>query len=332
VSITGLGPHGESAAPADKVVLTAEENTAARMAEFRVAVVLHTTTSDWSRLQAAAIGATLGTHSAAIVEIVDCAYDKAIQKRELLRLASTKVNAVISIPIGVSGVTDAHREISKSGKKLVLLDNVPTGLLPGVDYSAVVSADNFNLGEIAASLLSANIPDEGVTGILTYVADFFAANEREIAFRKWMGNNRPDLTLVRGRFAAVEESGAAFDRLLADNQDLDGLFVTWDVPALGALAAMRAASRNLPVTTVDLGDAIAAELAQGGLVKGIAAQRPYDQGVAAAIAALMSLIGRQPPPWIATPGLAVTRDNLVEAYRTVWRGPAPASLAGTRAK
>ena len=32
-------------------------------------------------------------------------------------------------------------------------------------------------------------------------------NEREIAFRKWMGVERPDVTLVRGRFGKVEDAG-----------------------------------------------------------------------------------------------------------------------------
>jgi ribose transport system substrate-binding protein len=328
--MTGLGPHGERAAPADKLFLTAEEAAAAQVSRFTVAVVMHTATSDWARLAAAGIGETLGAYSAGVVEIVDCAFDKPMQNRELSRLASSRIDAVISIPIGVSGVTDAYRKISKSGKKLILIDNVPTGLLPGADYSALVSADNFNLGEIAAGLISPHIADEGVAGILTYGADFFAANEREIAFRKWMGVNRSDITLVRGRFAAVDEAGSAFDRLFAENADLDGLFVTWDVPALRALDAIRAASRILPLTTVDLGNAIATELAQSDLVKGIAAQRPFDLGVAAAIATLMSLTGRQPPPWIVTPGLAVTRDNLVEAYLTVWRAPAPALLFQAR--
>ena len=327
--ITGLGPHGERAAPADKLFLTAEEAVAAQVGRFAVAVVMHTATSDWARLAAAGIGETLGAYSAGVVEIVDCAFDKPMQNRELSRLASSRIDAVISIPIGVSGVTDAYRKISKSGKKLILIDNVPTGLLPGADYSALVSADNFNLGEIAAALISPHIADEGVAGILTYGADFFAANEREIAFRKWMGVNRSDITLVRGRFATVEEAGSAFDRLFAENADLDGLFVTWDVPALRALDAIRAASRILPLTTVDLGNAIATELAQGDLVKGIAAQRPFDLGVAAATATLMSLIGRQPPPWIVTPGLAVNRDNLVEAYLTVWRAPTPTLLSGS---
>ena len=198
--------------------------------------------------------------------------------------------------------------------------------MPGADYASVVSTDNFSLGDIAAGLLAPHIPDEGVAGILTYGADFFAANEREIAFRKCFGTNRPDVTLVRGRFAAVEEAGAAFERLLDENGDLDGLFVAWDVPALLVLDAMRARGRKLAVTTVDLGNAIAAELAGGGLVKGIAAQRPYDQGKAAALAALLNLVGRQPPPWIATPGLAVTRDNVIQAYQLVWHAPAPPEL------
>ena len=31
-------------------------------------------------------------------------------------------------------------------------------------------------------------------GLLSYAADFFATNEREIAFTKWLQVNRPDIT------------------------------------------------------------------------------------------------------------------------------------------
>ena len=314
------------------VALAGDEAAAARAGRFAVAVVLHSTASDWSRQELAGIAATLGAYSATVAEVIDCGYSKPTQNRELLRLAAERVDAVISIPIGVSGVSESHRAIAKSGKTLILLDNAPTGLLPGADYASLVSTDNFSLGEIAAGLLSPHIPDEGVAGILTYGADFFAANEREIAFRKFFGASRPDVTLVRGRFAAVEEAGGAFGRLLDENDDLDGLFVAWDVPALLVLGAMRARGRKLAVTTVDLGNAIAVELAGGELVKGIAAQRPYDQGAAAALAALLNLVGRQPPPWIATPGLAVTRNDVAEAYRLVWHAPAPPGLLEARAR
>lgn len=328
--ITGLGPHGEYAMPADQIALSEAEAVAARAGRFAIAVVLHTTSSDWSRQELAGIVAALGSYSAAVVEVIDCGFDMDAQRRGLRRLGGERLDAVISIPIGNAAVADAHRAISLANKTLVLLDNAPMGLLPGIHYASVVSADNFGLGVIAAELLSPYLPEEGVAGILTYGVDFFATNEREIAFRKWMGLHRPDVTLVRGKFTTIEEAGPAFDRLLAENDDLDGLFVAWDVPAISAVAAVRARGRSLPITTVDLGNAVALELTEGGLVKGIAAQRPYDQGAAAGVATLRALMGRPPPPWIALPGLAVTQRNVVEAYQVVWHAPAPVSLLRAR--
>ena len=319
----GLGPHGERAFPADKLVLTDAEEEQARAGAFSAAIVLHTTTSDWSRQELAGIIATLGRHCATVSEIVDCEFDKNKQNQELLRLATASVDAVISLPIGSSGVLEAHRAVAKAGKKLVLLDNAPSGLRPGVDYLGVSSADNFGLGAMAAELISPHVPHEGVVGILNYEAEFFVTNEREIAFRKWMGAERPDVTLVRERFGMVEDASAAYLRLLAKNDDLDCAFIAWDVPALRVLSAIREGARSVPLITVDLGNDVVAELRRDGPLKGVAAQRPYDQGAAAAKAALLGLIGRSPPAWISATGLKVTRDNLREAYEAVWHAPAP---------
>jgi len=323
ISTIGLGPRGERAFPADKLVLNDAEAERARAGTFSVAIVLHTTTSDWSRQELAGIVATLGHHCATVAEIVDCGFDKDRQNKELLRLATAPVDAVISLPIGSSGVLEGHRAIARAGKKLVLLDNAPSGLRPGVDYLSVSSADNFGLGAISAELASPYVSHEGVAGILTYEAEFFVTNEREIAFRKWMGAERPDVTLVRGRFGRVEDADVSYTRLLAENDDLDCVFVAWDMPALRVLSAIGQGARSLPLVTVDLGNEIAAELRKEGPLKGIAAQRPYDQGAAAASAVLLGLIGRTPPAWISSKGLKVTRANLREAYEAVWHAPAP---------
>jgi ribose transport system substrate-binding protein len=330
MKVSGLGPHGERATPADRISLSDEDAAEAKSKHFTVTVVLHTATSDWSRQELAGIVTALGLHEAAVIEVVDCGFDSDRQNRELHRLAEATVDAVISIPIGNAVVARAHRAVARSGKKLILLDNAPTGLMPGVDYAGVVSCDNFGLGALAAELLSPHLPEEGVAGILTYGVDFFATKEREIAFRKWIGEHRPDVTLVRTKFQTIEEAGPAFDRLLADNDDLNGVFVAWDTPAVKAVTAIRNRGRFLPVTTVDLGSAVAHEIAADGLIKGVAAQRPYEQGLAAGYATLLSLIGRQMPPWIVLPGFAVTRANVVEAYQVVWQTPAPSTLVDAR--
>jgi len=75
----------------------------------------------------------------------------------------------------------------------------------------------------------------------------------------------------------------------------------------------------------DLSQAAAHRLVQGGVLKGVAAQRPYEQGRTAAVVALLALTGNPVPPWIALPGIAVTADNVAEAYEHV--GGAPASPA-----
>ncbi|HEY9345636.1 MAG TPA: substrate-binding domain-containing protein [Inquilinus sp.] len=328
--ITGLGPHGERAVPADQIVMSEAEAAAARAGRYSVAVVLHTTASDWSSQELAGMVSVLGSYSAAVVEVVDCGFDMTVQSRELQRLAQEPVDAVISIPIGNAAVADAHQAISRAGKTLVLLDNAPTGMLPGVDYASVVSTDNFGLGTIAAELLAPHLPEEAVAGIINYGVDFFATHEREIAFRKWMQLQRPDVTLVRERFKTIDEAGAAFDRLIAGNDDLEGLFVTWDEPAIRVIAAARARGLDLPIATVDLGITAATELCEGGLIKGIASQRPHEQGVAAGVATLLALVGRPLPPWIALPGLAVTERNVIEAYQVVWHAPAPPVLLNAR--
>jgi ribose transport system substrate-binding protein len=330
MSITGLGPHGERAVPADQVTVSEADAEAARQRRFSVAIVLHTTASDWAKEELAGIVMTLGRYGAAVVDVVDCSFDADTQVAALERLAHEAVDAVVSIPIGSNRVAEAHRAISAVGKKLLLLDNAPTGMLPGTDYVSVVSTDNFGLGQIGAELLAPHVPHGGTVGILAYGIDFFATHEREIAFRKWMGAHRPDLTLVRGKFADVAQAGVITADLLKSHPQLAGLFAVWDVPAIAACAAMRAAGRTMPITTVDLGNEVAAELANTELIKGIAAQQPFDQGIAVGVATILGLLGREPPPWIALPGLAVTADNVVEAYQVVWRAPAPAEVRARR--
>ncbi len=325
--IAGLGPHGERAASPEHLALSPAEAATACEQRFRVAVVLHTISSDWAKQELAGIAATLGRHGASVVEVVDCEFRIETQVRALERLARDAPDAVISIPIGGTAVAAAHRGVARAGIKLVLLDNGPTGLLPGADYVSVVSADNFGLGTIAARLLSPHVPPRGKVAILSYRADFFATDEREIAFRQWMAGERPDIQLTAVRFAEVGLAAALLDGFLDANRDTAGLFAVWDAPALEAVRALQARRQILPITTIDLGNAAAVALAGGNLIKGIGAQRAYDQGVAAAMATLVALVGRDPPSWLVLPGVAITAHNVGEAYQTIWHAPPPPELS-----
>lgn len=330
--ITGLGPRGENAA--SPLLLRVSEADAEVIAArcFRVAVVLHTAGSDWARQLLAGISSALGQHQAAIMELIDCGFSAQEQIKTFNRLADSNVDAVISIPIGNQDVAEAHKRIQKAGKTLILLDNAPTGLSPGTDYVSVVSADNFGLGEMAAQLLAPHLPPDRPVGMLAFGVDFFATHEREIAFAKWMAKNRSQVTVVQDKFQSLKDVRTVAESMLSKHPDLGGLFVVWDEPAMLAVEVLSRAGSGIAVTTVDLGNAAAINLATGGNIKGIAAQKPYDQGKAAAIVALSALLGREIPSWVALPGLAVAPENVIQSYQSVWHAPAPNALLNVQRK
>ena len=84
---------------------------------------------------------------------------------------------------------------------------------------SVISSDNFGLGQIAASLLSPHIPQEGSVCIVAYNVDFFATAQREIAFGKWMRRESPDITLTQLKFEMPANAGSAVGLYLDANPD-----------------------------------------------------------------------------------------------------------------
>jgi ribose transport system substrate-binding protein len=319
--VVGLGPHGERASPPGLLGLSDEALAQARLRGFRVAILLHTTESDWARRQVAGIGSVLAKAGAATVDVIDCRYDAKVQAAAVEKLMKTRPDAVIGIPVGSTAVADAFRRLAAAGIKLVLLDNAPSGMVPEVDYVSVVSADNFGLGQIAADLLSPHIPPNGTVCVAAYNVDFFATAQREIAFGKWMREHRPDVALAHVKFERPEQAGDAVAPYLDAHPELDGLFVVWDEPAVAALPLIERRNPRPVMTTVDLGSAIADALREGDIVRGVAAQRPFEQGEVAAIAAIMALMGRPVPAWIALPGVPVTAENAIEAFKHVGGAP-----------
>ena len=323
MAIVGLGPHGEQASPPERVTLLPQDIAEARRRGLCAALIMHTMESDWAKQLVQGVIGTFGDCGVKVIETVDCGFSPQTQIAEIKRLIRSAPDAIISLPVENATVADAHREIAESDIRLFLIDNAPTGLLPGKDYVSLISADNFGLGRIAAEMISNHIPQAGTVGLIGYDADFFATNEREIAFTRWIETNRPNLRIETRRFSKFPDVRELTADIASKSPKLVGLFVAWDTPCMEAIAELEKLGLKLPVTTVDLGAEVATNLATGGAVVGVAAQRPFQQGEAAARAAITELLGRKCPDWLALPGLAVNSENVVQSYQAIWRMPAP---------
>jgi ribose transport system substrate-binding protein len=217
----------------------------------------------------------------------------------------------------------AYKKVQEAGIKLVLMDNVPDGLKHPQDYSSMISADSQGNGQAAAEILANQIPKNGTVGIIDFGVDFFVTNQRTLGVTNWLTKNRPDIKVKASTFTDTSKVSQTAGDFLTANPDVKGLFAVWDAPAMDTLSAMRAQGINIPVTTIDLGLEAALEIASGGPLKGLGAQRPYDQGVAEAMALMNAMIGNETPAWVGVKSLAVIQSNLLESYREVWKTDAP---------
>jgi ribose transport system substrate-binding protein len=95
------------------------------------------------------------------------------------------------------------------------------------------------------------------------------------------------------------------------------------MPANAVANRLGSAGRTAAMATVDLGEDVAIALAAGRQFVSVAAQQPFQQGVAAAHTTILALLGRTVPAWIAMPGVGVIRGNVADSFQLIWRKPAP---------
>ncbi len=329
--VLGRGPHGEQPTPTGEIGLGRSEIERVRRLGASAAILMHYGGNDWSRAQVAGLSSELQTMGIAVRAVTDAGFDPRQQVADIERALALGCDVIFSIPTDPVVTAPAYRKASAAGVKLVFMDNLPDRARAGMEYVSLVSADHVGLGVVSADLMAEALGGAGEIGLIFHDADFYSTRQRHEAFRATIAKNYLRIAIV----AEVGVSGPAFgadaesaaSALLEDHPGLGGIWAVWDVFAEGVVAAARRAGRSdLVVTTTDLGLGVALDLARGGIVAGVAAQRPFDQGVAEAELAAYGLLGKQAPAYVALPALPVSRMSVLQAWESVYHAPPPTEL------
>jgi ribose transport system substrate-binding protein len=328
--ILSKGPHGEEPSPASSVSLTSEELDRVRGLKAKAAIVMHYS-SDWSQAQVAGLKSQFEKMGIKVVAVTDAGFNPERQVAEIQTVLAQEPQIIVSIPTDADITAAAYKKASQQGVKLVFMDNVPTGFEAGRDYVSVVSADNYGNGVASAHLMAKFLQDKGQIGLVYHAANFFVTRQRFEAFKRTIAENYPEITIVAEQGIRepdfFKDANRAASAMLAANPNLSGIWAVWDLPAEGVISAARTARReDLVITTIDLGLNVAVDMARNKFIKGVGAQRPYDQGVTEALLAGYGLLGKPAPPYVALPAFPVTRENVVDAWKTIYHSEAPASL------
>jgi ribose transport system substrate-binding protein len=329
--VLSKGPHGEDPSEASTVVLSDAEIAQVKDMKATAAIVMHYGGDDWSAAQIAGLTQRFGELGIEIVATTDANFVPATQVSQIETVLAKNPSIIVSIPTDPVATADAFKEAADQGVKLVFMDNVPNDMVAGKDYISVVSADNKGNGVVSAHLAAKAMNCEGTIGLIYHEADFFVTRDRYEGFKTTIQEKYPNITIVDEKGVTgsdfAGQSQAAANAMLTKTPDLKAIWAVWDVPAEGVIAAARAANRmDLIIATQDLGKNVAIQLAKDELVKGLGAQRPFDQGVTEASLAAYGLLGKTAPVFVALPALAVSHDNVLQAWQDVYHVEAPTEI------
>ena len=332
--VLGKGVNGEQAALAGTAALSDAEVAKVKGMGLTAAIVMHYGGNDWSTAQIDGMNSEFKRLGIKVVATTDANFKPDKQVSDIETVLAKKPDIMISIPTDPVATAAAYRKVVNAGVTLVFIGNTPKGFVAGKDYVSVVSADDYGNGVTSAHLMAKALGGKGEIGIVFHEADFFVTRQRYEAFKSTIQKDYPDIKIVDAKGIAgpdfAGDAQAAASAMLSQHPNLAGIWAVWDVPAEGVMAAARAAGRaDLKIATEDLGKNAAIALAKNELIVGLGAQRPFDMGVLEVQIAAGAKLGKTAAPYFAIPALPVTHDNVLDAWKQVYRQDAPADLASS---
>lgn len=335
--VIGQGPYGEASADASTIQLTADEIEKIRALNATAAVVMHFSGDSWSNAQVTAIKSEFDKLGITIVAQTDAQADPAKQFSDIETALAANPDVMVSIPsLDTTALAPAYQKAVEQGVKLVFMENPAKDFQAGRDYVSVVATDNYGAGVLGAHQLAKAMCGKGEVAVIYHAAEAPTNVLREQGFTETIKSDYPDISIVESKGLLGPdwkgEGSQNVNAWLTKHPNLGGVWCWFDAPCEGAIDAARSVGRqDLVVTTVDLGDNVALDMAQNGYVKGIAAAQPYDQGVVEATLAGYALIGKEAPPFVELPSVPVSRDDLATSWTEIYHVDPPAEVTAALA-
>ena len=330
-TVVSDGPKGEIGVLGSSIQVSDEQLKKIREGDFTVAIAMGWLGDDWATQQLIGLKETFDALGIEVVAETNANWDDAKQIADLQTIAVLQPDLVVSIPLNPATTADAFKALADAGSEIVFIDQPVNGMSPPNDYAGVVSSDNLALGMYLADELAQSLGGQGDVGAMYFANDFYVTNLRYIGFVARLMAKYPDLQLIAAAGHDNPDRGMEVAQgMLARYPTMDGLYASWSIPAMGAEAAAQAAGRtpaDFAIVNENFDQIVAANMAEGGFIKGISSQRPYDQGVAEARLGALALIGEDVADYVVVPPLRVTRDNLAASYETIYRMPLPEAMA-----
>jgi ABC-type sugar transport system substrate-binding protein len=215
-------------------------------------------------------------------------------------------------PFRATSLNSALAQAAQAGIPLINIDElIPADAQQGIALSTQIASNNVRAGEAAANWVAANVAAGSEVAVIEGAPGTSSSIDRVSGFTS---------TVSAAGYSVVASQTANWDRaqafdvasnILQGNPNVRAIFAANDGMGLGAVEAVEAAglSGQVVVLSVDaIPEALAAVAA--GRLAGTVAQYPDEMAYLAVEALIKVAEGRPVAPFIESPVVLITADNL----------------------
>lgn len=321
----GRGPFGEKAFSPDDIVLTEEEKRRLRHGNFKVGISFHYSGTAWKRLHENGIRQTLEMLGVTVAAVTEANFDSELQVTQLEALAMQHLDAIIAIPADDNVTAGTFKKLSRE-TKLMFLSNVPEGF-GTEDYMSCVSVNERENGRIVGTLLGEYFKGKRnvKVGFINHGLPFYGTHLRDEIATQVICENYANIEIASvGKFYNIADAYEIGRNMIQRHPDIQAMYISWDQPALRVIRALEELGReDIAIFTTDLDREIGNYLVQEKFVKGLSTQRPFEQGVAVAMATAKALLGYTEYKYIGVSPYLVQKNNIVRAWKEIMHESIP---------
>ncbi|MFN8521326.1 MAG: substrate-binding domain-containing protein [Chloroflexota bacterium] len=311
-----VGPNGEASTAAGDLAPLTDDEIAQIRAGGHSAALLWAGAGTWYNALTAGARDAAERLGIEIVTEAEANFDPARQATDVETALALRPDIILTLPVDPVSAAQAFRPAVDAGAKLVFVDNGIDGYAAGTEYVTVVTGDHFGMGKTAADLMAEAIGGSGEIGFIFHDADYYVTNNRDRYFKAAIEQRYPDITIAAEQgFAEEGRTQEIAAAMLAQNPDLDGIYVAWSSAAQGVVAALREAGKtDVKVVAYDLDAVNDLDMAQCGNMYAVALDWPYLEGQLMIEVAARSLLGQSVPPFITVPVQTETRPTILQVW------------------
>jgi len=236
--------------------------------------------------------------------VTDAKHDVNKQTSDIEDMIQKGVKILLLNPTDSKGIETAVVEAKKAGVVVVCIDAQANGPI-----DSFVGSKNYDAGLQAGKQMAKDLNGKGKVAILNGIP-VVPILERVKGFQDAM-KDYPDIKVVDNQNGEQERSKAmtVTENMMQTTPDLNAIFSVNDTGALGSVAAIQSASKDIGVYSVDGAPEAVKAIVEGKIFKCTVAQYPRDQVRIGFGIALAKYLGAHVPAAVPVDVKTLTKDN-----------------------